>query len=96
MIRVQNKANLDLWWCESNVTRRYHLCGENLQHLQECFCVSCAEGSSCNGCGEFICSECEFDDRLVSCFGCGDTFCEECIISDKIGICREVVATMKA
>jgi hypothetical protein len=52
-------------------------------------CVSCAEGSSCNGCGEFICSECESDDRLEAfCFGCGDTFCEECIISDKIGICR--------
>ena len=91
VIRVQNKANLDLWWCESECERVVTTSAVKICNIcKSAFCVSCAEGSSCDGCGEFICSECEFDDRFeVSCHGCGDTFCEECIISEqKIGICR--------
>ena len=90
VIRVQNKANLDLWWCESECERVVTTSAVKICNIcKSAFCVSCAEGSSCDGCGEFICSECEFDDRFeVSCHGCGDTFCQECLLSMKISVCR--------
>ena len=90
VIRVQNKANLDLWWCESECERVVTTSAVKICNIcKTAFCVSCAEGSSCDGCGEFICSECEFDDRFeVSCHGCGDTFCQECLLSMKISVCR--------
>lgn len=88
VICVQNKANLDLWWseCERVVpTSEVKIC--NI--CTSAFCGSCAEGSFCDGCGEFICSECELEDPLeYSCDGCGDRFCQECLLSMKIDVCR--------
>jgi hypothetical protein len=93
VIRVQNKANFDLWWsvCELIVpTSEVKICNS----CTSAFCGSCAEqqGSFCDGCGEFMCFECEerSDDLFeVSCHGCGERFCQECLLlSQKINICR--------
>ena len=100
VIRIQNKANLDLWWCESECERVVTTSAVKICNICEsAFCVSCAEGSCCDGCGEFICSECDpFEDRPeYSCDGCGDMFCQECLFSMKSVYAREVrVATRKA
>lgn len=75
VIRVQNKANLDLWWCESECERVVTTSAVKICNMcTGAFCVSCAEGSFCDGCGEFICSECEFEDLVeygYFCHGCG-------------------------
>ena len=95
VVRVQNIANLDLWWCESECdlvvpTSEVKICNS----CKSAFCGSCAEGSFCDGCGEFICSECEEerfddDDRFeIFCHGCGERFCQECHLSMKIDVCR--------
>jgi len=91
VIRVQNKANFDLWWCECELivpTSQVKICNS----CTSAFCGSCAEeGSFCDGCGEFTCLECEeeSDDRfLMDCDGCGERFCQECHLSQKFNICR--------
>ena len=91
VIRVQNKANFDLWWCECELivpTSEVKICNS----CTSAFCGSCAEeGSFCDGCAEFICRECEegSDDRfLMDCDGCGERFCQECHLSQKFNICR--------
>ena len=90
VIRVQNKANLDLWWCECELivpTSEVKICNS----CTSAFCGSCAEeGSFCDGCGEFICFECEegSDDDVLEfrdCHGCGERFCRECLL---FNICR--------
>ena len=91
VIRVQNKANFDLWWCECELivpTSEVKICNS----CTSAFCGSCAEeGSFCDGCAEFTCLECEeeSDDRfLLDCHGCGERFCQECHLSQKFNICR--------
>ena len=101
VIRVQHKANLDLWCCVGEgldddcevivPTSEVKICNS----CTSAFCGSCAEGSFCDGCGEFVCLECEEDlpdlDDVrfeIFCHGCGERFCNECFLRQKIGVCR--------
>ena len=94
VICVQNKANLDLWWSECGgvvPTSEVKIC--NICKSAFCAegCSSCAEGSFCDGCGEFVCLECDngFEDRPeYFCDGCDESFCQECLLSMKISVCR--------
>ena len=97
VIRVQHKANLDLWWCDDGgayddncelivPTSEVKICN----CCTSAFCGSCAEGSFCDGCGEFFCRDCEerFDIDRFECNGCGERFCSECLLRQKIAVCR--------